>query len=147
MNQSLFAVAESPETAVEVNLASGYRQFVTATSSLPVTKDLLAEIQTPQDVDCVILRCKQLAEAPSDPQYENPSDVALSLYLWAIWQKSPSVAQGVAEVVLKCERCWWAHKLALQILDAPKSDTHSPAAGSGAPASASGAEISMSTAK
>jgi hypothetical protein len=143
MHQSLFGIAENLETAIEVNVVSGYRQFVAAISSLSIAKNLNREILTTQDVNCVILRCKQLIEMPSDPQYENPFDVALSIYLWVLSQKCSSAAQGIAKAVLQCEQCWWAQKLALQILDAPTSVTYESASGSGAKFSVHGGFTSV----
>jgi hypothetical protein len=118
MNANLLETIESPRTSALVNVVSGYSQFLQTLSSLPATQELLNQIKSDDDVHELLSRIVELAYTPFDTRYENPHDVALASYLWALSMTVPLAAHAVAGIVYGCEGSWWARKLAERLIAA-----------------------------
>jgi hypothetical protein len=117
MNPELLERIESAETATRVNVVSGYKQFIRTISSLPETVELLGQVQAAEDVTELLCRVVDLANTPHEEAYENPNDVALSIYLWVLSFCEPTAAYAVASVVRACRGCLWAWKLAAAVVE------------------------------
>jgi hypothetical protein len=112
MNTELFEAIESPALSAQVNVVSGYNQFVRALVSLPEVRSLLDEVKLHDGAKELLARVLTLLRAPYDPAYENPHDMALAAYLWVLNAADPEKAQEAGKHVLGCPGCWWAAKLA-----------------------------------
>jgi hypothetical protein len=92
----------------------------------------LAELLRSKDwQEKVAERLADLCEQPIDPQYENPGDTALAVYLWLLDTYDRDLARRCAEKVLAAPRCWWAWRVA--------GNPAQPAGKNGAPIAPQGA--------
>lgn len=116
MNIEPFEAIESPALSAQVNVASGYNQFVRVLASLPEVRSLLEEVKAQNSARELLARLLTLLRVPYDPTYENPHDVALAAYLWVLKTADPELAREAANQVLGCPGCWWAGKLAEKMI-------------------------------
>jgi hypothetical protein len=124
MNTSLFDRIESQKFSVEINVVSGFTQFIRAIGYSKPVRELMEAIRTPEDGEELLLRTAMLALSDTDPKYENPNDVAVGAYLWVLAVANPSSVNLAAEVVLDCQGFWWARQMAARLLAqrAPKNE-------------------------
>jgi hypothetical protein len=118
MKADLLRAIESPDTSAQVNVVSGYKQFINVLELLPEVKALDREVRTKEDSVALLLRMFTLVGAAHDPAYETPYDVALACYLWVLSSVNPEIARVGAELVRSCHGCWWSRKLAEKLLAA-----------------------------
>ncbi len=131
MLDEVFVRIESLPFSAQLGVLSGFEAFLRALPSMPEVHDLVAAISGPEAKNALLHRIRQLVERKVDPAYENPWDIPLAAYLWALFQADHDLAAQAAVAVLQTQDCWWAKKLARKILDAPRvnSDNYpSPAA-------------------
>lgn len=122
MNAELFQAIESANLSAQVNVVSGYNQFVRALAAQPEVQRLFGAVQSPKDAAELLLRVQNILRDPYDPAYETPHDVALAAYFWVLKMTAPKLAQEAANQVLECPGCWWAHKLAEKLLAATTAE-------------------------
>lgn len=115
MKPELFFAIEHPRLSAQVNVASGYHQFIRALAELPEVRQLQAHSRTMDDGLAIFLRIVALVVGPTDPAYENPHDVALAAYLWVLHVTLPQLAEVAAQLVASCSGCWWSRKLAADL--------------------------------
>lgn len=107
---------ESPLFAGRVNLVGGFRAFLDALSQEQGVQKLLGTPLNRRTAEELLRRVLQLIGQRIDPRYENPFDAALSAYLWVLNATYPDLALIGTELILAAPNCWWANKLAMQIL-------------------------------
>ena len=105
---------EQPEFCALVNVASSLKVFLRILTSQDSVKTLLEAMDQSGVPELVLSRILQLTEIQPEEGFEHPADAALATYLWILSEKKPQIAALAAESVLRCERCWWARKLAEQ---------------------------------
>jgi hypothetical protein len=125
MNAELFQAIECANLSAQVNVVSGYNQFVRALVAQPEVQMLLGAVRSQEDAAELLLRVLNTLRVPHDPAYENPHDVALAAYLWVLSKTDPKLAHEAASQVLACPGCWWAHKLAENLLAATTAEPDS----------------------
>lgn len=75
----------------------------------------------------VLSRLLDLSQQKTDLRYENPSDVAVAIYLWLLAAKKKALARVGAQTVWELPRYWWAKGMARQILFGGESQAGSTA--------------------
>jgi hypothetical protein len=65
----------------------------------------------------VLGRLINLTRQSVDPRYDNPNDIAMATYLFALQQTDSALARIGAEAVIGVAGAWWASKIAYVILD------------------------------
>ena len=100
MKADLLRAIESPDTSVQVNVVSGYKQFINVLESLPEVRDLERKMRTTEDSLNLLSRMSALAMAEHDRAYETPYDVALACYLWVLSRVNPRIARVAAKLVV-----------------------------------------------
>ena len=118
MKADLLKAIESPDLSAQVNVVSGYKQFINAIESLPAVKQLEREVRTTDDSIKLLIRIAELVNAEHDQAYETPYDVALACYLWVLSIANPGIARIGAKRVQSCYGCWWSRQLAEKLLAA-----------------------------
>jgi hypothetical protein len=119
MLHELFVRIESVPFSARLGVLSGFESFLRALPSIPDIHDLVGAISVPEGKNALLNRILELAEQKVAPDYENPWDIPLAAYLWTLFQVDAELAPMAAAAVLKAQDCWWAKKLAQNILDAP----------------------------
>jgi hypothetical protein len=116
----LFERIESPAFHAQLGVISGFALFVRALAETPEVQDLTRAALTAEARNALYQRILEVSRRPVDPEFENPWDIALSAYLWALNQQDPSLALAAAEAVVQTEDCWWAKKIGLNIIEAAR---------------------------
>jgi hypothetical protein len=108
----VLARIEGQSFSALVNLASDFRTFLRILISQPE----LAELSGATNADAMTLkvftRVLELAGSSPEEGYEHPADAALAAYLWLLSMRNRDYSEIAAEMVLKCNQCWWARKMA-----------------------------------
>jgi hypothetical protein len=113
----LFQRAESAEFSAKANIASGLTLFLGILEEDDTVRSLVKLLKDqPHWVIDVLSRTEQLARLSIDPRYENPSDVALATYCWALQLVHPQVAKIGANFAAHAQGAWWARLVALRVL-------------------------------
>ncbi|MEA5452054.1 hypothetical protein VB780_26000 [Leptolyngbya sp. CCNP1308] len=109
---------ESTQFSALVNLSSGRRTFEKICGRDLVVKSLLEKLLDSESVFGwqVLSRVATLSQQKNDCQYENPNDVALAVYIWALSLVKLELAETAAQFALSAPNCWWARIFALHIL-------------------------------
>jgi hypothetical protein len=119
--EKLMLQIESYEFAALLNIASDFKVFWRAAYREEVTKELIQQLlDSPKNIWLVFKRTVDLSQQEIDPQYENPWDTALAVYLWALSMVNLEVAQTAAGFVINTENGWWAKKFANTLLQKTK---------------------------
>src|SRR6478672_6347139 len=108
MSPDLLARIESPELSAEVNVVSGYDQFLRALASLPEVGELREQARTADGAARLLQRALGLLRTSAEPSCESPYDVALAAYLFVLSEVDPDGARMAALLVRECPTCWWA---------------------------------------
>jgi hypothetical protein len=117
-SEEAMGAIESPQFCAYVNIASDFRTFMRVMPTRPGVKDLLAAMASPEILGQVFEKVLTLAEMQAEEGYEHPADSPMAAYLWLLSMKDHNLAEIAAEIVLGCERCWWARKVAESIRNA-----------------------------
>ncbi len=116
MHEQSFEKLESDRFSATLNVVSGLNQFVRALSSSGEVQGLLASVRSGDDLRAIAERFNQVASRETDPEYENPWDVALAAYLLVLEQVDPKQAVLCAERASSGSNGWWSRKIADRIL-------------------------------
>lgn len=112
---------ESLEFDVRMNVVSGCENLKKIVSKSPEYKKLYEDINIPGTQGVLLIsdiqvRIMQLCEIESEQQYENPNDMAIFTYLYAISECDYKVDLGYfLEHVFQTLNLFWARKLALEL--------------------------------
>lgn len=115
MARSLFDQIESNETAARVNVASGFKLFVRALTSLPPYLRLQSLSEKRENSQEMLTRILKLTEVRIDTKFGNPFDTSLAVYLLILRSTYPDLALIGAEAVSRTQNCWWASRVAEEI--------------------------------
>jgi hypothetical protein len=107
---------ESPVFQIEVNVASDLRTFLAAVREHLATRQLIEHLTSPSAQERVLNRVFTLSRQSPDPRYENPSDTPLGVYLFALSVHDVVLAGVAAQAIGEARQCWWASKMAEQIV-------------------------------
>lgn len=112
----LFQAVESDRFSALVNLASSYKLFLRALTAQPEVGQLAQAMQTTEAKKAVCDRALILAGFPGEAGREHPGDSALAAYLWLLHRADRGLAVLAAERVAEVPGCWWAKKVAEEVL-------------------------------
>jgi hypothetical protein len=115
--KDLFTEIESNDFSAQLNVVSGLRSFLHATSKAGAVDRLLNAMQEREHCNLVLNRILELSKIQPDPRYENPRDVALAVYLWLLKIKNRDLAEIGAETISRVPQCWWARYISQGILE------------------------------
>jgi len=110
------SVVESHEFAARVNLASDSRTFLCAAAEEDAVQVIYDEMHAGCARHAILKRVAELSRREVDPRYENPWDAALAVYLWLLRFRDRGLAESGAELASRARQCWWAAKIAQQLL-------------------------------
>lgn len=114
--ESSMAEIESPALSARMNVVSSERAFYRAAEVEPAIQDIVRCSYESRDATRTLInRIRRLAAEEPDPNYENPNDTALALYLWIVSSIDLENASA-AEYVLHSPNCWYAQKLARRVV-------------------------------
>jgi hypothetical protein len=119
--EDLFQTIESHEFSATVNLASNFRTFLHILGSEQPVQSLARQLDDPAAREAVYSRVFALLKDQGEEAYEHPWDSALAAYLWLLAEHDRDLAKAAAAKVLEAPRCWWARKMAEQILTSDTS--------------------------
>ncbi|NER35600.1 MAG: hypothetical protein F6J93_16675 [Oscillatoria sp. SIO1A7] len=110
-------VIESRRLDAILNAASSFSLFLKGVHQETATRQLVEEMQkSPRNVWLVLQKTVELSQKKIDLQYQHPWDTALTIYMWALSLVNLEVAGIAAAFVEEADNCWWAKKLAYNIL-------------------------------
>lgn len=112
---------ESEGFATRVNLASDVRMFLRAISEEDAVLVLLEGLDSPEVVSLLLQRALALSREAPDPRYRHERDAALATYLWLFAQKNFDLGSTFAAAIVATPNCWWARRLAAEILIVPQT--------------------------
>jgi hypothetical protein len=113
----LLAEIESTRFAVHVGVASDFATLIRGARAEDSVNELLRCATEEEQRSQIMHRAIQLARRNVDIRYENPSDTALTVYLWVLMQTDLALSQLLAGVFAIAPQLWWAKKLSLAVLD------------------------------
>jgi hypothetical protein len=114
----LFRTIESHDFSAIVNLASDFRTFLRILAAEKPVQDLAQQMRDPGGCEAVSQRILALAKDQGEEGLEHPWDSALAAYLWILANHGTQRAKVVAATISETPRCWWAAKVAAQVLSA-----------------------------
>ena len=116
----VFTLIESPEFDARLSMYSSTRAFFRAMAEEQIVMDLQRQIHESGELQEEVLdRIYDLAALEIDPLYENPKDKSLAALLWVIRGTSPDLIKVAAHYAIRAPKCWYARKLAQNILASP----------------------------
>ncbi len=107
---------ESDEFAAILNVASSFPVFIRAAYHEEVIKQLIKQLELPENIWLVLKRAVELSQKEIDLQYENPWDTALTVYLWVLSLTKLEAAQTAAAFVRQAKNGWWSTKFVNSLL-------------------------------
>ena len=113
--QALMALIESPSFEGVVGVASDLRTMLRACEG-QTSRELARAARLAPNQLRLAKRVLALCERDFDVRYQNPSDTAITVYLWILSMTSRSLARALATTVLGLRNGWWAPRLAREIL-------------------------------
>jgi hypothetical protein len=120
--ETLFPTIESHEFAATVNLASDFKTLVRILQAEQPVQALAGSLQDPNEREAVGARVLALVKDEGGEGYEHPQDAALAAYLWLLAGRDARLASVAAAAVAKAPRCWWARKMAEEVLAGDRGD-------------------------
>jgi hypothetical protein len=114
--QDVMRKVEDHGFSAEMNLVSGSKAFHKGLRNHPVFRELLEALKEPHAPDRILQQIIELSTQPVQPHFENPFDVALTVYLTALDLHRPDLVRRAAENVSKAPNCWWAAEMSLRQL-------------------------------
>jgi hypothetical protein len=118
----LLQAVESDRFSALVNLASSYKLFVRALSAQPEVGQLAQVMQATEAKKAVADRALTLVGVAAEAGREHPGDSALAAYLWLLNRADRGLAILAAERVAEVPGCWWARKVAEEVLSGGELD-------------------------
>ena len=114
----------SPQFDAELNVVSGTNAFFRAVRNEPAVKVSLGLMKESGELQEEILdQLHNLAARDTDPNYENPNDTPLAVLLWLTHYSGYDSSILGAQYVNRAPRCWYASKLAQNIINPPPADS------------------------
>lgn len=107
---------ESVELNVRVNIASSLENFMSILRDEAAVRELFELLDSRENVTKIYSRVIELSKGSVDIRYENPRDVAITIYLWLISIQNKELAKMASEVVSNVKQCWWASKMSYLLL-------------------------------
>jgi hypothetical protein len=109
---------ESTEFDVNLNVVSSTSAFFKAAAKQPAVIEINRYLQesgeAPEDI---LGRIYDLARLTVDHRYSNPKDTPLAVLLWLTSANKPEYAALAAQYVDLAANCWYAKKLAHNVLE------------------------------
>ena len=113
---------QSPNFDAELNVVSGTKAFFRAVGDDPVVQKSLGFMRESGEVrEEVLGTIFDLSTSEIDPRYENPYDTSLAVLLWLTRYTNSDFAHLGAQYVLLAPGCWYANKIARQIVNPQRS--------------------------
>ncbi|HTV91548.1 MAG TPA: hypothetical protein VMG98_02400 [Verrucomicrobiae bacterium] len=123
MLDDYFFSVEDVAFAARANFAGGARAFYDAMDADECYAALSRRVRLNDGLAKLVYeRVVALSKVSSDPDYENPLDVALAAYLRILLYSSPALAINAARVIADTPRIWWAEHLASKVRARAGSD-------------------------
>lgn len=107
---------ESVELNARVNIASSFENFMSILRDEAAVRELFELMDSRDNVAKIYSRVIELSKGSVDIRYENPRDVAITIYLWLISIQNKELAKMASEVVSNVKQCWWASKMSYSLL-------------------------------
>ena len=79
-------------------------------------RQLVDYLGSPEAQERVLNRVLTLARQSPDLRYENSADTPLSVYLLALGVHDAALARVAAQAIAETKQCWWARRIAEDIL-------------------------------
>lgn len=112
MNDFVAAI-ESLQFDAEMNIFSGFQSFVDAAREHPAYLSMLTALDSPATAEQVKTRLNALL--PCDPQFANPKDASIAIYLLGLWDTGYNIVD-LAKVMSKDRNLFWSQKIARDIV-------------------------------
>ena len=124
----LFQAIESDEFAVRLNIAGTSNIFLELLSGDVYYEHFLdwlnQKASQEKRVEAVLNRILDLVRLQVNLRYENPYDVALAAYVWALSTVSPGHGRIAAELAVGAPQTWWAEQIAASLLEKDSAITN-----------------------
>ena len=116
--EELLSYVCSIELDADLNVVSGYIHYFQAVSKDTNICNLLEMAQTFENIKTKIVdNIVELSQLEFDTKYANPNDTAMAVLLWILWHTDLPTAYDAAIYVKKSPQCWYARKLADNIVN------------------------------
>ena len=102
---------ESVRFDVEINVVSSLTAFIAAMESFPVYEFLRFELRDAGNRRWLASRICALLDKDIDPEYQNPHDTALAVYVHTLLTRDPMYFQVVEEAIMAGSMLWYAPKV------------------------------------
>lgn len=108
---------ESHNFAAYLNVVGNFENFINTIKKLELVWMLLEELNSEKKVQKLAKRVLDISGQKIDPKYENPKDIALSIYIWLISLKDLELAKMIAKTAIQIPQSWWTKRMSYKILD------------------------------
>src|SRR6266404_4487639 len=108
---------EDHRFSAEVNLAAGSKAFRRNLQNHEMFRALVELMKEPGATEAIAKRVADLSARPTDLQYENSFDAALSAYLTALGETAtPDLIAEAASAAARACNCWWTTAISRDLL-------------------------------
>ncbi len=116
--QEALTQIESLEFDANLSVVSSTKAFFRNVAQDPVVLDLYWQIQESGELkESILDRTYDLSAQEIDMRHGNPNDKPLAVLLWLSYYAAPELGRLAATYTARAPKCWYAWKLAHQILD------------------------------
>lgn len=104
----LYQPIESHEFAVQLNMAGTYQRLFSIASKSDHVIALKEALADPDSQHDMLLQIFRLVDKSIDLRYENPKDVAITIYVWALLSAYRPFGLVAAEYATRLRNAWWS---------------------------------------
>lgn len=122
--QDTISQVESHGFAVQLGVASDWRTFRRALREHPVANRLNELLATTANQAAVLRRVQSLSQRETDARYENPWDVALTVYVDALHRHDQVLARLAASAARRAGHIWWISRVVDRVLTSAEAPHH-----------------------
>lgn len=117
---------ESPQFAARFGFASDLPSFTNALARDDTIAEVIGLLSKDSEcVDLFIQKIRDLSGMHFDSCYENPNDIPIAAYGWALVAAYPEISGVIADLLSTVANSWWSGKLAAHIRQRDRQTDHS----------------------
>ena len=113
--KAAFREIESHETSAQLNLAPNLRHLFLYAEQLESVQKLRELLEKQDNINLTLMRIVSLTNETIDHRFENPYDIAITVYTWALFLRLAIAGKIAADEAAKLRQGWLAPKYARHV--------------------------------
>jgi hypothetical protein len=127
--QQRFQTIEFGDELALLGLAEGFKMFIDLLGEVPEIVRFAQSLDEEKTRLLTLSRIVDVSRIQIDRKYRNPRDIALAVYIWAIWKHDTSLGESAAELSREVPNLWWADLMSQEVLARRRTVTVSQESG------------------